>query len=393
MKFNKLFLLGFVLSYIPMHVTASVRINEVMPCNFSTYMDRDYFNFSGYVEFYNDSEDTISLRDYTLSHYKLKKSGKYSKKWIWTVDKDVVIPAHSYQIVWMDEMTMVNHCPYKLDADGGYVTLSIDSQLIDSISYQKMLPRIAYGRYEAQEGYMLPSPEKENTVAYGVLNDSTRAAQPSADVTSGIKTEPFYLTLSSESEHADIYYTLNGTEPSIANGLTYSTPIYVAENMNLRVIAYEEGKLTLRTRVFVPGRSLNKVCFTPKQNNSYLLTTVGKLIFNKIFPDDFPFINFPYRNDKNAKKEHYERVREFAAHFRESEGSIICKELLARGKTGRKSEADRNADNADGNKIPEKVEIGGEPEERTADYYKKRPCPDLVYRAAEILDDMLSDKK
>ncbi|MBR2262240.1 MAG: CotH kinase family protein [Paludibacteraceae bacterium] len=243
MKFNKLFLLGFVLSYIPMHVTASIRINEVMPCNFSTYMDRDYFNFSGYIEFYNDSEDTISLRDYTLSHYKQKKSGKYSKKWIWTVDKDVVIPAHSYQIVWMDEMTMVNHCPYKLDADGGYVTLSIDSQLIDSISYQKMLPRIAYGRYEAQEGYMLPSPEKENTVAYGVLNDSTRAAQPLADVTSGIKTEPFYLTLSSESEHADIYYTLNGTEPSIANGLIYSTPIYVAENMNLRVIAYEEGKL------------------------------------------------------------------------------------------------------------------------------------------------------
>ena len=98
-------------------------------------------------------------------------------------------------------------------------------------------------------------------------------------------------------------------------------------------------------------------------------------------------------SDKNAKKEHYERVREFAAHFRESEGSIICKELLARGKTGRKSEADRNADSADGVKIPEKVEIGGEPEERTAEYYKKRPCPDLVYRAAEILEDMLSDSK
>ena len=244
MNFNKLFfILGFVLLYIPMHVTASVRINEVMPCNLSTYMDRDYFNFSGYIEFYNDSEDTISLKDYTLSHYKLKKSGKYSKKWIWTVDKDVMIPAHSYQIVWMDEMTKVNHCPYKLDTDGGYVTLSVDSQLIDSLSYQKMTPRISYGRYETQEGYMLPSPKKENTVAYGVLTDSTRAVRPLADVTSGIKVEPFYLTLSSGAEQVDIYYTLNGTEPSVANGLKYSTPIYVAENMNLRAIAYEEGKL------------------------------------------------------------------------------------------------------------------------------------------------------
>ena len=69
------------------------------------------------------------------------------------------------------------------------------------------------------------------------------------------------------------------------------------------ILAYENGLLTLRTRIFVPGRSLEKSEFSEKQNNSYLLTTVGKLIFNKIFPSDFPYINFPVINDpKEGKK-------------------------------------------------------------------------------------------
>ncbi len=94
--------------------------------------------------------------------------------------------------------------------------------------------------------------------------------------------------------------------------------------------------------------------------------------------------------DKKAKTEHYESVREFAARFRESEGSIICKELLAKGRKSKNCTEDSgSALSTEGCVNPENVEIGGEPEERTAEYYKKRPCPDLVYRAAEILDEML----
>ena len=36
---------------------------------------------------------------------------------------------------------------------------------------------------------------------------------------------------------------------------------------------------------------MNKTCFTEEQNNSYLITTVGKIIFNSKFPSDFPYIN------------------------------------------------------------------------------------------------------
>lgn len=74
--------------------------------------------------------------------------------------------------------------------------------------------------------------------------------------------------------------------------------------------------------------------------------------------------------DAQAKKDHYARVRDFAARFREANGSIVCRELLAGGD-------------------PHAAQPGGEPEARTPEFYKKRPCPELVGMAVDILDEML----
>lgn len=71
--------------------------------------------------------------------------------------------------------------------------------------------------------------------------------------------------------------------------------------------------------------------------------------------------------DHAAKAAHYRRVQAFAQSFRELNGSIICRELLAG--------------------VP--VQQGSEPEQRTSAYYRKRPCAELVARAAVILDSFL----
>ncbi len=70
--------------------------------------------------------------------------------------------------------------------------------------------------------------------------------------------------------------------------------------------------------------------------------------------------------DPEAKKAHYRLVREFAQRFKEKNGSIICRELLS----------------------GIEVQSGGIPEQRTPEYYKRRPCPLLVRQAAEILDEL-----
>lgn len=72
-------------------------------------------------------------------------------------------------------------------------------------------------------------------------------------------------------------------------------------------------------------------------------------------------------NDYEAKKAHYHLVQEFARRFEAQNGSIVCRELL------------RGVD----------VAPGRDPEARTVDYYKKRPCPNLAWQAARILDEML----
>ncbi|MBR7040247.1 MAG: C_GCAxxG_C_C family protein, partial [Clostridia bacterium] len=73
--------------------------------------------------------------------------------------------------------------------------------------------------------------------------------------------------------------------------------------------------------------------------------------------------------DHEAKKQHYALVRDFAERFRSENASINCRELLTLAGL-----------------VPES---GGEPEQRTEEFYRKRPCPRLVYDAARILDEML----
>ncbi|HED23497.1 MAG TPA: DNA-directed RNA polymerase subunit beta' [Firmicutes bacterium] len=55
------------------------------------------------------------------------------------------------------------------------------------------------------------------------------------------------------------------------------------------VTAYDLGYLDLHARIFVRASSFKGRDFVRRKK--YLLTTVGKLIFNEAFPKDFPFIN------------------------------------------------------------------------------------------------------
>ena len=57
------------------------------------------------------------------------------------------------------------------------------------------------------------------------------------------------------------------------------------------LMAYQSKIIHLHTRIVLKGSAVGKTCFTEKQNNSYLVTTVGKVIFNSVFPADFPYIN------------------------------------------------------------------------------------------------------
>jgi DNA-directed RNA polymerase subunit beta' len=75
----------------------------------------------------------------------------------------------------------------------------------------------------------------------------------------------------------------------------------IFKNPNEAMMAYERKEMDLHTRIVVPVSSFKYKVFTENQKDKYLVTTIGKLIFNEILPDAFPYVN-------EASTENIERI-------------------------------------------------------------------------------------
>ena len=74
--------------------------------------------------------------------------------------------------------------------------------------------------------------------------------------------------------------------------------------------------------------------------------------------------------DMEARKTNYAIVQEFAEKFKAANGgSIVCRELLGLDKSGQRETP--------------------MPSQRTAEYYKKRPCVQIIGEAARIVAEKL----
>ncbi len=71
----------------------------------------------------------------------------------------------------------------------------------------------------------------------------------------------------------------------------------VYKNSNEALMAYERREITLQTRIVVPVNSFRHKIFTDEQKGKYLVTTPGKILFNEILPDTFPYINEPEKRN------------------------------------------------------------------------------------------------
>ena len=74
----------------------------------------------------------------------------------------------------------------------------------------------------------------------------------------------------------------------------------IFKNSNEALMAYNRREIDLHTRIVVPVNSFKHKVFLDSHKNQYLVTTVGKLIFNEILPDSFPYVNEP--TDENIEK-------------------------------------------------------------------------------------------
>lgn len=77
--------------------------------------------------------------------------------------------------------------------------------------------------------------------------------------------------------------------------------------------------------------------------------------------------------DIEGKKHNYDIVQQLAREYKKLNGSIICRELLGLSKDGVKIDT-----------------TDTRPEERTEEYYKKRPCIQLIEQAVTIAENILN---
>lgn len=71
------------------------------------------------------------------------------------------------------------------------------------------------------------------------------------------------------------------------------------------MLAYKTGQVHLHSRIALPVSGLNKTSFAKEHENDYLATTVGKIIFNGMFPEDFPYLNEVSKENFEATPERY----------------------------------------------------------------------------------------
>ncbi|QDQ00814.1 DNA-directed RNA polymerase subunit beta' [Lysinibacillus fusiformis] len=100
------------------------------------------------------------------------------------------------------------------------------------------------------------------------------------------------------------------------------------------LIAYDTGHVHLHTRIAIKASSLHNPTFTEEQNDMFLITTVGKVIFNEILPESFPFINEPTESnlEQETPEKYFVNLTIDEETIKELEADAAYNELDEKGK-------------------------------------------------------------
>jgi hypothetical protein len=234
----------------------SVVINEFMASN-SKYPDPNG-ECDDWIEIYNNSNGPINIAGMYLK----------DKGTLWQVPSGnpslTTVPSHGYLLIWADNDTGQTglHTNFKLDADGDEIWLftSDGYTLADSIVFGKQTTNISYGRYpDANDFWQFmgnPTPGSQNNGGYlGVVGDVKFSHNR------GFYDAPFSVIIATDTNGADIYYTLDGSAPFDITGgkpalgaTKYTDPIPITTTRCLRAVglktAWKPTNMDAQTYIF-----------------------------------------------------------------------------------------------------------------------------------------------
>jgi hypothetical protein len=221
-------------------VSAQLYINEVCPANADIIND-DYFNFSGWIELYNDGAASLNVGGYYLSDNADKSK--------WTIPSGTSISSKGYLLIWCDNLNIKLHTNFSLDTNGEKITLSTPGlSQVDAVEYPQMFTNTSYGRTTngASTWSFLSSPSpKGNNVS---TTATVRLDAPTASVKSGRYSGTQSVTLTHSVSGAEIRYTLDGSEPNSTSS-KYTSPVSISSTKTLKAKAFSSNFLPSETEV------------------------------------------------------------------------------------------------------------------------------------------------
>lgn len=142
-----------VTAYPPLPGTGEVVINEFLTNNTAGAVD-EVGQLEDWLELYNNSDAPQNLSGLFLTD-DVTKPNK------WPFPANVLLPAHSFLIVWLDEDPLQGpyHANFKLSNNGEFLMLSNGAGIVlDSLSFGQQQPDISFGRYPNGTGPFMPMP-------------------------------------------------------------------------------------------------------------------------------------------------------------------------------------------------------------------------------------------
>jgi len=222
-----------------------VVINEILAANSRSIRDPEG-EYDDWIELHNLGDAAVDLGGMYLTDDLTAPA-----KWQIPTGSPAVttIAAHGYFLIWADGDTADPglHAGFRLNDDGEEIGLfaADGTTQIDGFSFSKQTADVSYGRYPDGD----PNLQFLPSVTPGAANISFYTGigqQPQADPASRLCTDPIVVTLTTSSEGAKIYYTVDGSEPFNQGrgwpfGATYTGPIRIARTVTLKAVAWRSG--------------------------------------------------------------------------------------------------------------------------------------------------------
>jgi autotransporter-associated beta strand protein len=257
---------------IPISQPPLILINEIMASNQATLADDDG-DFSDWIELYNPGSAAVDLAGWGLSD-------SASTPFKWVFPSGTSIPPDTHLLVWASGKNRINplaplHTNFSISAVGEILTLTRpDLSLADQTPAVVSQRDVSFGR------------RLDDPTLFAFFGESSPGAANTAEPLperlpdvlfshpAGLHNESFQLSIAHPEPGAVIIYTLDGSEPDIANlgGSTYqirnsyNTGPLIPQNFTS--LAYT-GPFTVSDRSNQPNK-ISLISSTSDSNPSYL---------------------------------------------------------------------------------------------------------------------------